>query len=157
MQVDLWHPLRAQTTYDALVALVNREFDRFFDHFPRAAEDGLTDTRCLFESIDAVVQTWELLDSTRPSYPLDPDLDWCVILETPKKTQKELAGEYNSLLGTQLTPTTTLRDFLCRRTPEFAQILQHPPAEHRDLLDRACHALGRWVTACDFESFIDVT
>jgi hypothetical protein len=147
MQVDLCHPLHAQTTYDALMFLVNRDFDRFFDHFPRVAgTDGLADTRRVFESIDAVVETWKFLgDATRPSYPLDPDLDWCVIFEGEPKTQQELAREYTTLMNTQVTPTTTLKDFLCRRTPEFAQILHHPPAEHLDLLDRACHALGRWV------------
>jgi hypothetical protein len=146
MHVDLWHPLYAQTTYDALLTLVTtRDFDRFFDHFPLLTDDGLTETRRLFDSIDDVVTLWEYIDGDRPKNPLDPDLDWCVLSLSTRKSQKDLAQEYTRLIYTQLTPTTTLKDFVCRRTPEFAQILHHPPAEHRDLLEHVCHALGRWI------------
>lgn len=143
---DLWHPLHAQTTYDALVYLVfTRDFCGFFESFS-LRPPVLQAIRTLFDSVDAIQETWDP-NSVRPKNYTDPDKDWC-LLDHHRPTLGELRTRYKTLLDLRILGDVTLKDFVTRRLPARAleTILRAPPPQHRDLLCNVVEAQKRLIT-----------
>ena len=149
-QDHLWHPLHAQKTYDALVYLIfTRDFCGFFDSFSLCPGNKavLQAIRTLFDSIDAIQETWDL-NSARPKNYTDPDKDWCILDQYHPPTLGELKIQYRTLLDLPIFGAVTLKDFVTRRLPAEAlqTILHTPPQQHRDLLCNVVEAQKQLMT-----------
>lgn len=144
---DMWHPARAQKTYDALVDLADGRiaecilsFDVCGSGYPIAA------LRNIVDGIEALMESWPDTSVTRPEHMHDPN--WCCI-GAPGETLAELRERVRQVLGENVVKGTTtdgiinagatVRDVLTFRISRetFQAITQKPSPTVERILD--CH------------------
>jgi hypothetical protein len=143
---DMWHPMRAQRTYDALVDLADGRIAECILSFDVARRGyPIAALRNIVDGIDALMESWPDTSVTRPEHMHDPN--WCCI-GASGETLAELRERVRRVLGEKVTDGTTtdginagttVRDVLTFRISRetFQAITQKPSPTVERILD--CH------------------